>query len=86
LQKALQSRLKPIVIINKVDRPSARPVEVEHEIFNLFCDLDAPTDSLEYPLFFCSGKEGWVRKGSMDAEKQGLENVLETIVDAIPSP
>jgi len=51
LQKALKQGLRPIVIINKVDRPTARVKEVENEIFSLFCDLNVPDELLEYPIF-----------------------------------
>ena len=67
LQKALKQNLKPIVIINKVDRPSARVEEVEQEIFNLFCDLEVPDHLLDYPLYYSSGKDGWVKQ-SMDGK------------------
>ena len=77
--------MKPIVIINKVDRPSARPEEVEQEVFNLFCELEVSDDLLEYPLFFCSGKEGWV-KTTLHGEKFGAEKILERIIDHVPSP
>jgi GTP-binding protein len=56
LKKAISQKIKPIVIINKVDRPSARVKEVENEIFSLFCDLDTHDDLLEYPIFYASGR------------------------------
>ena len=54
LQKALQRGLKPLVVINKVDRQTARVDEVENEIFDLFCNLDANDDQLEYPIVYSS--------------------------------
>jgi len=65
LQKALSRGLKPIVVINKVDRPTSRLDEVESEIFDLFCNLDASDDQLEYPTIYASAKNGWAIK-SMD--------------------
>ena len=65
LQKALSRGLKPIVVINKVDRPTSRLDEVESEIFDLFCNLDASDDQLEYPNIYASAKNGWAIK-SMD--------------------
>lgn len=59
LKKALDRGLKPIVVINKVDRPSSRVDEVESEIFDLFCNLDASDDQLEYPTIYAAAKEGW---------------------------
>jgi len=65
LQKALSRGLKPIVVINKVDRPTSRLDEVESEILDLFCNLDASDDQLEYPTIYASAKNGWAIK-SMD--------------------
>lgn len=59
LRKALEQKLKPIVIVNKVDRPTARVKEVVNEVFDLFCDLNCPDEHLEYPLYYASGKNGW---------------------------
>ena len=64
----MKQNLRPIVIINKVDRPTARTKEVENEIFNLFCDLETSNDLIEYPLFYCSGRDGWI-KTSHEGEK-----------------
>jgi GTP-binding protein len=85
LQKALKQKLKPIVIINKVDRPSARAAEVEQEVFNLFCDLEVSDELLEYPLFFSSGKEGWV-KTSVTGEKHSPELILDKIIEYVQPP
>lgn len=56
LKKALKQGLKPIVIINKADRPNSRIKEVENEVFDLFCDLDIKEENMEYPVFYASGK------------------------------
>lgn len=68
-----------------MDRPSARVEEVEAEVFNLFCDLDVPDHLLDYPLYYCSGKDGWV-KSRMDGEKEGMELILKSIIKHVPAP
>jgi GTP-binding protein len=66
LKKALENNLKTIVVINKVDRDTARVDDVENEIFDLFCTLEANDDQLEYPIIYASAKNGWA---SNDASK-----------------
>ena len=51
--------MNPIVVINKADRPTARPDDVVNEVFELFCDLEIDDEHLDYPVFFCSGRDGW---------------------------
>src|SRR6187200_796398 len=58
--KALQIGLKPIVLVNKVDKPDARPVEVINEVFDLFAALDASDEQLDFPILYGSGREGWM--------------------------
>jgi GTP-binding protein len=62
LKKALSHGLKPIVVINKVDRESSRVEEVVNEIFDLFCNLEASEDQLDYPTIFASARSGWAIK------------------------
>ena len=85
LQKALSRGLKPIVVINKVDRPSSRVDEVESEIFDLFCNLDANDDQLEYPTIYAAAKEGWA-VSDLDKKKEGVKELLDAIRDNIPKP
>ena len=59
LSKALQAGLKPIVVVNKVDRPDARPQFVVNEVFDLLVALDADDHALDFPVIFCSGRAGW---------------------------
>lgn len=85
LEKSLQYGLRPIIVINKVDRPDARPLEVVDEVFDLLVDLDAPDEVLEFPTIFASAKEGW---GTLDLEKpsETLQPLFETILSYVPSP
>ena len=85
LQKALARGLKPIVVINKVDRPTSRIEEVESEIFDLFCNLDANDDQLEYPTIYAAAKEGWA-VNDLKSEKSGVKDLLEAIHEHIPAP
>ena len=85
LQKALARNLKPIVVINKVDRPTSRIDEVESEIFDLFCNLDANDDQLEYPTIYAAAKEGWAIS-SMDRKREGVQDLLDCIETAVPPP
>ena len=85
LKKALESGLKPIVVINKVDRPTSRVAEVENEIFDLFCNLEADDDQLEYSVIYAAAKNGWA-VSSLDQKKEGVKDLLETIVSDIPAP
>ncbi|MBE9912785.1 translational GTPase TypA [Paenibacillus donghaensis] len=85
LRKALEQNLTPIVVVNKIDRPAARPVEVIDEVLDLFIELEANDDQLNFPVVYASALNG---TSSMDAEKQD-ENMLslyETIIDHIPAP
>ena len=85
LQKALKQKLKPIVIINKIDRPGARVKEVENEVFDLFCSLDASDDLLDYPVFYASGRDGWAIR-NLEDERKDIYSVLEAIIEYVPPP
>ncbi|WP_334071925.1 MULTISPECIES: translational GTPase TypA [Paenibacillus] len=85
LRKALEHQLTPIVVVNKIDRPAARPAEVIDEVLDLFIELEANDEQLEFPVVYASALNG---TSSLDPEKQD-ENMLalyETIVDHIPAP
>ncbi len=85
LGKALEAHLPPIVVINKIDRPDARPQEVLNEIYDLFIDLDAAEEQLDFPVLYTNAKEGTastdIRGGGED-----LQPLFDAIVDRIPAP
>ncbi len=83
LGKALKLGLKPIVVINKVDRQDARAHEVLDEVFELFMSLDAPDEQLNFPIVYASGRSGWA---SMDLEHQGgtLEPLMDLVLEHVP--
>ena len=85
LQKALQLGLKPVVVINKVDKPNCRPEEVYEMVFDLMCDLNATEDQLNFPVVYGSAKNGWM---SEDWKKptDNIEYLLDLILEAIPAP
>ena len=85
LQKALQLNLKPVVVINKVDRPNARPHEVLDEIFNLFLELDANDEQLDFRGVYAAGRDGWAI-GELDDERKDLFPLLDMIVKHVPAP
>ncbi len=85
LKKALELKLKPIVVVNKIDRPENRPAEVLNEIYDLFIELDADDEQLEFPVIYASGREGWAVKNLND-EKKNLNPLLEVIVSYVPAP
>src|ERR1700733_609503 len=78
LSKALRIGLKPIVLINKIDRSDARPDEVINEIFDLFVALEASDAQLDFPVLYASGRSGWAVKDLKD-EKNNLDPLFETI-------
>ncbi|MGL6268821.1 MAG: GTP-binding protein, partial [Chitinophagaceae bacterium] len=84
LQKALQLNLKPIVVINKVDKPNCRPDEVHDAIFELFFNLDATEEQLNFPTFYGSGKNGWFNDSLTQIE--GITPLLDGIIKYVPSP
>lgn len=85
LKKALELKLKPIVVVNKVDRPDARPVEVVDEVLDLFIELGADDDQLEFPVVYCSAKEGFA-KYTLEDESSNLKPLFEALIDNIPGP
>ena len=85
LRKALEHSLKPIVCINKIDKPNARIAEVEDEVFELFMELGADDDQLEFPVIYTAAKAG-IAKKSMDDDSQDLKPLLDTILEKIPPP
>jgi len=84
LQKALALGLKPIVIINKVDKPNCRPDEVHDAVFELFFNLDATEEQLDFPTFYGSGKNGWFNTSLEQIE--GIEPLLDGILQHVPAP
>ncbi len=84
LQKALQLNLKPIVIINKVDKPNCRPDEVHDSVFELFFNLDATEDQLDFPTFYGSGKNGWFNDSLTPCDN--IDPLLDGILKFVPPP
>src|SRR5437763_14876558 len=85
LGKALRLGLKPIVLINKVDRSDARPGAVHNEIFDLFALLDATEAQLDFPTLFASGRDGWAT-AELDATRRDLAPLFELIIAHVPAP
>lgn len=85
LQKAIQMGLKPIVVINKVDKPNCRPEEVQEMVFDLMFSLDASEEQLDFPTIYGSAKQGWM---SSDWQKptEDITPLLDAIVEYIPAP
>jgi GTP-binding protein len=85
LKKALESGLRPIVVVNKVDRNDSRPHEVVNEVFDLFVELGADDHALDFPVLFASAKDGWA---SDDPEKptESIQPVFDAIVKFVPPP
>src|SRR3954468_19475022 len=83
--KALVRGLKPIVVINKVDRPEARAAEVHNEIFDLFALLDANEEQLDFPTLFASGRDGWAVT-DLDEPRKDLSPLFDMIVSHVRSP
>ncbi len=85
LTKALKLGLKPIVLINKVDRGDARPMEVHNEVFDLFAALDASEEQLDFPTLYASGRDGWAAT-SLEAPRETLNPLFELIERHVPAP
>jgi GTP-binding protein len=85
LQKALSLGLKPLVVVNKVDRNQARPHEVLDEVFNLFLELSANDDQLDFPVVYAAGRDGWATT-ELEDERKDLTPLLDLIVDRLPAP
>ena len=85
LSKALAQGLKPIVIVNKIDRPDGRPDSVIDEVFDLFVSLDASDEQLDFPILYAAGRDGWCVKDLKDP-KENLHALLDLILDHVEPP
>ena len=85
LDKALSLNLKPIVVINKIDKPDARPDKVHDLIFDLFVELDANDDQLDFPVIYCSGKDGWA-DNTLEGNRDSMHPLMDAILKYIPEP
>ena len=84
--KALKIGLKPIVCINKVDRPDARPTEVVNEVFDLFAALDADDDQLDFPIIYGSSKQGWMADSPDGPSDAGMAPLFDLVQRHVPPP
>jgi len=85
LQKALEAGLTPLVVINKIDRPDARINEVINEIYDLFIDLDAEEEQLDFPILYTIGRDG-IAKEDLDVNSKDMKPLFEKIVEYMPAP
>ena len=85
LQKALEIGLKPIVVVNKVDKPNCRPEEVYEMVFDLMCSLNATEDQLDFPVVYGSAKNGWMSE-DFNKPTTDITYLLDKIVEVIPAP
>ncbi|KAF9939868.1 hypothetical protein BGZ65_009111 [Modicella reniformis] len=85
LNKALSSGLRPLVVLNKVDRPTSRVDEVDGMLLDLFGSLGATDEQMDYPLVYASAKEGWATRG-MDEPRENMRPLLDLIVNHVPVP
>ena len=86
VSKALKVGLKPIVVINKVDRSDARPTVVVNEVFDLFAALDASEDQLDFPILYGSAKEGWMAASPDGPKDQGMAPLFDLVTRHVPEP
>ena len=85
LGKALAQGLKPIVIVNKVDRSDGRPNEVIDEVFDLFVSLEANDEQLDFPIMYASGRDGWCIN-ELNHDRKNLHALLDLIIEHVPPP
>ena len=85
LRKALEARLPAIAVVNKIDRSDARPAEVVDEIYELFLDLDATDEQIEFPILYAVSREG-IAKQKLEDQSENLQPLFEQIVQSIPAP
>ncbi len=85
LKKSLELHLKPILVVNKIDRPGARPQEVVNMAFDLFCELNATEEQLDFPIVFASGKDG-IAKIDLDEQSSNINPLLDTILHRVLPP
>lgn len=85
LKKALELNLMPIVVINKIDRHDSRPIEVIDEVFDLFVELGASDEQLDFPIVYCSAREG-VAKMDMEDDATNMEPLFQTIIKRVKAP
>jgi len=86
VSKALRMGLKPIVVINKVDRPDARPVQVVNEVFDLFAALDATDEQLDFPILYGSAKQGWMATSLESSHDDGMKPLFDLILSHVKAP
>src|SRR3982751_2061617 len=86
LQKALALGLKPIVVINKVDKENCRPDEVHEQVFDLMYHLDATEDQLDFPTLYGSSKHGWMTTDLARPQPEDIHELLEAVIKHIPPP
>ena len=84
LDKALKLNLKPIVIINKIDRPDARPEEVLSKVFDLLIDLNASEEQLDFPILYASGRNGWATEDLKNGSRESILPLMDAILKYIP--
>jgi GTP-binding protein len=86
VSKALKMGLKPIVVINKVDRPEARATEVVNEVFDLFAALDATDEQLDFPILYGSAKQGWMATSLEGSHDDGMKPLFDLVLRHVPPP
>ncbi len=86
VSKALKMGLKPIVVINKVDRPDARPVEVVNEVFDLFAALEATDEQLDFPILYGSAKLGWMATSLDGSQEDGMKPLFDLVLRHVKQP
>jgi GTP-binding protein len=86
LMKALARGIKPLVVINKVDRDSSRVEEVEGEVFDLMVNLGATDEQLDYTTIYASGRNGWATKSYPDGPRENMMDLLDAVVESVPAP
>ena len=85
LDKALQLNLRPVVVINKIDKPDARPDAVHDKVFDLFCELNASDEQLDFPVLYASGRDGWAVR-ELDDPRESIYPLLDAIIEFVPAP
>ncbi len=85
VSKALKVGLRPIVAVNKIDKPERRPDEVINEVFDLFANLDASDDQLDFPILYGSAKQGWMNT-EYETQTENMDSLFQMVVDHVPVP